>query len=87
MKPTTYTIKIAAEQNTAVLVKILSAISRRLLPIISFKVHLEGNENLFLIEFTFEDLEENILKFSNFLDKQVDIIAVSFIKHQTESEC
>lgn len=79
-----YLFNIEAEHNDSVLIKILAAIIRRRIPLISFGSELRQNEDLLYIMFVIEETSENAEKFFRQLDKQVDILSVTFFEHTME---
>jgi acetolactate synthase small subunit len=84
MERLNYLFNVEAEHNDSVLVKIITAIIRRRIPLISFSSQLRQNENLLCITFVIEETGENAEKFFRQIDKQVDIISVTFFEHTME---
>lgn len=84
MQRVNYLFNIEAEQNDSILIKILTAIIRRRIPLISFVSDIRQNEGLLYIMFLIEETDENAEKFLKQLDKQVDILSVTFFEHKTE---
>ena len=84
MQRVIYLFNIEAEHNDSVLVKILTAIIRRRIPLISFGSQIRQNEDLLYIMFVIEETDENAKKFFKQLDKQVDILSLTFFEHTME---
>ncbi len=84
MQRVNYLFNIEAEWSDSVLVKILAAIIRRRMLLISFSSEIKQNENLLNIIFVIEETGENAEIFFKQLDKQVDILSVTFFEHKTE---
>jgi acetolactate synthase regulatory subunit len=84
MERLNYLFNVEAEHNDSVLIKILAAIVRRRTQLISFSSQLKPNENLLCIRFVIEETGENAEKFFRQIDKQVDIISVTFFEHTME---
>ena len=87
MKPSVSQFYLEAERNNTVLVKILTAITRRRMVFTSFNACAEPERGLFQVKFVIEDTEENVGKFSRQLEKQIDILHVTFFKQLTETIC
>jgi acetolactate synthase regulatory subunit len=84
MERVNYLFNVEAEHSDSVLIKILAAIVRRRIPLVSFSSQLKPNENLLCITFVIEETAEHTEKFFRQLEKQVDIISVTFFEHITE---
>ena len=77
MRTTNFIFCIEAEQHNSVLVKMLAAILRRRLRLVSFRSH-SGREDVLQVVFTVIETPENAQKFFKQLDKQIDIISIIF---------
>lgn len=80
-----FTFNIEAEQNDSVLVRILMTITRRRMRLLSFCSYEKGGD-LLHITFVIEETSENAGKFSTRLEKQIDILSVTFFEKQKNNQ-
>ena len=85
MQTTNFIFYIEAEQNNSVLVKILTAILRRRNHLLSFCSHY-GQEDVLQVVFTINESPCSAQIFQT-VDKQVDIISITFFDQQIEPLC
>ncbi|GAA4729216.1 hypothetical protein GCM10023229_03050 [Flavisolibacter ginsenosidimutans] len=78
---------VEAEKNDALLIRILSAITRRRMQLISFHSNVKSGDELLHVTFTVEEGNESVLKLLKQLEKQIDITSVKFFEQQNEPVC
>lgn len=68
---------ITAEPDSRVLTRVLTAIFRRRMPLVSFWSSVQNPEGLLHLEFVVKEDPEQALKFRQHLDRQIDILSVT----------
>ena len=82
METKNFSFRIEAEPNNSVIVKVLTAIIRRRMPLISLRCY-GAVENGLQIDFIICATDVEALNFSRQLEKQIDILSVEFSEKQT----